>query len=95
MKIYLVGYGEYAGGDLTYICMSYETALKRYVEVKEKLIKKYIDQIEFSRRENEDMEWWIKDLEKRISILKKLKPNDQNNELFGGYPYIREREAEL
>lgn len=87
MKIWLVGSSGYDYSSVDYVCLSYESAVKRWYEIKDELIKKCEDMIEYEKRSNYQWGGWEED----ILLLRKLKPGETDQ---CDHPYIEEHETE-
>lgn len=88
MKVWLVGYNGYDERSVNHVCLSYESALKRWNEIRDNLIKQFEDMIIFELEEgfgNGDA--W----KEHIKSLQELKPREWCN---CDRPFINEMEAE-
>ena len=76
MKVYLVGSNDCEFTDTRYICLSKETALKRWEEIRQELIERANDILKLYP--NDEME---------LRILKNLQ--EPNHEKMDNYPHER------
>jgi len=89
MKVWLVGSAGYDFSDIQYVCLSHESALKRWYEIRDNLIKQAEDMIIYEHDEGYTGNGgWEKD----IALLQKLKPGETCQ---CDCPTIEEMEAEL
>jgi len=89
MKVWLVGSAGYDFSDIQYVCLSYESALKRWYEIRDNLIKQAEDMIIYEHNEGCD---FYSGWEEHIILLQKLKPGETCQ---CDCPTIKEMEAEL
>lgn len=89
MKVWIVGSAGYDFSKNEYVCLSYEAAVKRWNEVRDILIKKHEDMIEYEKREGyTNYGGW----EKYIVMLRNLKPGESCQ---CDHPYIEVFEADF
>jgi hypothetical protein len=87
MKVWLVGSAGYDYSSVDYVCLSYETAVKRWNNIRDELIEKCEEMIEHDRLDGYDNGGWERD----IIMLRKLKPGETAE---CDHPYIEEHETE-
>ena len=90
MKISLVGSSGYDYHKVEHVCLSYESALKRWVEIRDKLIKQCEEMVVY---ENEEGLFKSGGWEKDIKSLQELKPGGDCN-CNCDNPFINEMETE-
>lgn len=90
MKIYLVAIVDYDTHDLRHACLSYETALKRFHELRREIIAQNNDMIEFDKSEGIDPSCWIE----QNKALETWTPESTRSGA-GETPEISEMEVEL
>jgi hypothetical protein len=88
MKVWIVGSAGYDYSSIDYVCLSYESAVKRWNDVRNSLIKKCEEMIEYEKINNYEHGGWAED----IRLLMNLKPGETDE---CDHPYIEEHEAEL
>jgi hypothetical protein len=88
MKVWLVGVSGYDEHSADYVCLSRESALKRWDEVRDNLIKRFADLVIFCKEKGYDYgSVW----EEHIKSLQNLKPGEWCN---CDSPFITEMETE-
>ena len=90
MKVWLVGSAGYDFHSIEYVCLSYESALKRWSEVRNELISRAKEMIEYDYKEG--LDWNVPSWEREIKLLQNLKPGESCQ---CDFPIIEEMVAEL
>jgi hypothetical protein len=90
MKVWLVGSNDVEMTYIQHVCLSEKTALRRWEEVRQALIKECQDSIEWSHKNNGlSLEMYERMLENLSNTNPKTMDNYPQNE-----PFIDEMEAE-
>lgn len=73
MKVWLVGSAGCDFSDIQYVCLSYESAVKRWYEIRNNLIKQAEDMIIYEHNEGY---YFYGGWERNIKLLQNLKPGE-------------------
>lgn len=88
MKIWVVAEHSFEWFTVRYLCLSKETALERWKEIRDEMIEEMLDMIEYERKNNFSGGHWYEN-------LRDLQIMHQGDSLdYCDYPYIREWEVE-
>jgi len=91
MKVYLVGTRDAESNRVEYVCSSRETSFKKWEDLRQELIGRAKEMLEYDRKEKCES-----GVQMQERILKNL--SEPNPELMDNYPqeepYIREMEVE-
>lgn len=85
--VWLVAESRFEWFEVKHICLTKETALKRWTELRDELIEGFKNMVEYCARENYDSSDWQHD----IHMLQNLKPGERCD---CDYPYIEEWKVE-
>lgn len=87
-KVWIVAESTFEWYTIKHVCGSKETALKRWNELRDDMIKENQDMVEYEKREGYDAGEWQEDIIK----LQNLKPGES---CHCDYPDLKEWEVEV